>query len=223
LIFSPIDCPSRILDLGTGTGQWAIDGMLGEETLRRAPANHPPPAVGDSYPMAEVIGTDLSPIQPSWIPPNVKFIVDDLEDEWVVGGNFDLIHTRHLLPVLRNVDRLIATMWDNLLPGGWAEFQEFGGELCCDDGSLPADSALRRFFDLCAESVKEYGMSFRVANNLAGPLAALGFQNVRCQVFKTPIGVWPKVGGGKRGRSSECLRGLKSGSAAVVARQTWLT
>lgn len=39
--------PGRILDIGTGTGIWAID-------------------VGDEYPSAEIIGTDLSPTQPSW-------------------------------------------------------------------------------------------------------------------------------------------------------------
>lgn len=26
----------------------------------------------DEFPSAEVIGTDLSPIQPSWVPPNLK-------------------------------------------------------------------------------------------------------------------------------------------------------
>lgn len=48
---APIDKPQRILDVGTGTGIWAID-------------------MADSFPSAEVIGTDLSPIQPRWIPPN---------------------------------------------------------------------------------------------------------------------------------------------------------
>ncbi|KAL1981644.1 hypothetical protein VTN96DRAFT_2358 [Rasamsonia emersonii] len=39
--------PRRILDLGTGTGLWAID-------------------MAKKYPQATVIGTDLSPIQPAW-------------------------------------------------------------------------------------------------------------------------------------------------------------
>jgi 2-polyprenyl-3-methyl-5-hydroxy-6-metoxy-1,4-benzoquinol methylase len=47
----PLDEPHRILDIGTGTGIWAID-------------------MADQYPMAEVIGTDLSPIQPDWVPAN---------------------------------------------------------------------------------------------------------------------------------------------------------
>jgi ubiquinone/menaquinone biosynthesis C-methylase UbiE len=44
---APLDKPQRILDIGTGTGIWAID-------------------IADQFPEAEVIGTDLSPIQPSW-------------------------------------------------------------------------------------------------------------------------------------------------------------
>jgi len=39
--------PQRILDCGTGTGIWALD-------------------VGEVFPSAEVIGVDLSPIQPIW-------------------------------------------------------------------------------------------------------------------------------------------------------------
>jgi len=51
---APIDSDiQKVLDVGTGTGLWAID-------------------FGDTYPNAEVIGTDLSPIQPSWVPPNVS-------------------------------------------------------------------------------------------------------------------------------------------------------
>jgi hypothetical protein len=29
-------------------------------------------AVGEKFPSAEVLGLDLSPIQPTWVPPNVK-------------------------------------------------------------------------------------------------------------------------------------------------------
>jgi metalloendopeptidase OMA1, mitochondrial len=52
--------PRRILDIGTGTGTWCIE-------------------MGDAFPGATVIGTDLSPtLMPSVSSPNVSFLVDDL-------------------------------------------------------------------------------------------------------------------------------------------------
>ena len=50
--------PDKILDIATGSGSWAID-------------------MGDEFPQAQVIGTDLSPIQNNLVPPNVQFIIDD--------------------------------------------------------------------------------------------------------------------------------------------------
>ena len=48
LHFAPFDAKSaKILDVGTGTGIWAIE-------------------MADDYPEAEIIGTDLSATQPSW-------------------------------------------------------------------------------------------------------------------------------------------------------------
>jgi len=49
------------LDIGTGTGIWAID-------------------FATEFPAANVVGTDLSPIQPEFVPPNCHFEVDDAED-----------------------------------------------------------------------------------------------------------------------------------------------
>ena len=51
----------------------------------------------DLFPSATVTGTDLSPIQPSWVPPNVQFEVDDCTDEWLYGKDtFDFVHIRGL-------------------------------------------------------------------------------------------------------------------------------
>ena len=50
--------PRKILDIATGTGRWAIE-------------------MGDEFPLTSVIGTDLSPVQPEIVPPNVRFYIDD--------------------------------------------------------------------------------------------------------------------------------------------------
>ena len=67
-----------VLDVGTGTGLWAVD-------------------MGDRYPSCEIIGTDLSPTQVPYAPPNVRFEIDDCCSEWTYPENsFDLIHVRGL-------------------------------------------------------------------------------------------------------------------------------
>ncbi|KIW10107.1 hypothetical protein PV08_11067 [Exophiala spinifera] len=78
----------RVLDIGTGTGIWAIQ-------------------IGDTFPSAVVIGNDLSPIQPQWVPPNVKFEVDDVESEWPYSQPFDYIHSRYMAGSIADWPRLM--------------------------------------------------------------------------------------------------------------------
>lgn len=94
LFFAPIgDHPQQIIDLGTGTGSWAI-------------------AMADKYPSAQIVGLDLSPIQESWIPPNLRFIVEDIHDPWIYGNGFDLVHFRHVSLFLREFDSVIAKCFE---------------------------------------------------------------------------------------------------------------
>jgi len=69
--------PQRILDVGAGTGVWWIE-------------------MGDLYPSAEIIGIDLSGDMPAFVPPNVKFEIDDAEEPWTFSQLFDYIHTRYM-------------------------------------------------------------------------------------------------------------------------------
>jgi hypothetical protein len=49
------------------------------------------------FPEAHVIGNDISPIQPNWVCPNLEFVVEDYEAEWLyIAESFDLIHARLL-------------------------------------------------------------------------------------------------------------------------------
>ena len=59
----PLNDPKEILDVGCGSGIWAID-------------------MADEYAGCQVLGTDLSPVQPTWLPPNCRFEVDDFELDW---------------------------------------------------------------------------------------------------------------------------------------------
>lgn len=49
----------------------------------------------DEHASAEVIGVDLSPIQPGFVPPNCRFEVDDVNEHWTYPeANFDFVHVR---------------------------------------------------------------------------------------------------------------------------------
>lgn len=56
--------------LAPDSGQCTCD----KATLRVSAANHAVSCsdFADTYPNCEVIGTDISPIQPGWVPPNLK-------------------------------------------------------------------------------------------------------------------------------------------------------
>ena len=60
-----------------------------------------------------VIGNDVSPIQPSWVPVNVRFEVDDIEEEWSHPKNhFDYIHMRSLSGAIADWPNLMKSSFE---------------------------------------------------------------------------------------------------------------
>lgn len=76
LYLAPISSPKHVIDLGTGTGRWAID-------------------FADHHEDAEVLGIDLSVVEGT-SHPNLRFIVDDICSEWTHNTKFDFVHSRAL-------------------------------------------------------------------------------------------------------------------------------
>ncbi|KAL4418184.1 methyltransferase domain-containing protein [Colletotrichum abscissum] len=89
----------RILDIGTGSVE-----------------------MGDRFPNTEIIGVDLSAVQPSWVPHNVKFEIDDVESRWVGNRMFDYIFVRYMLVSIQDWPKLVQNIYEYLNPGGWVEF-----------------------------------------------------------------------------------------------------
>ncbi|TKW49507.1 hypothetical protein CTA1_1332 [Colletotrichum tanaceti] len=174
LYFAPIgDGPQKIIDLGTGTGIWAIE-------------------MGDLFPSAEIHGLDLSPIQPVWVPSNVKFLVDDVEDTWLNGRNFDFVHLRNMVPVLKSPVNLLRNAYEHMRPGGWVELQDVDGQVHCDDGTLPPDWPLVRFTDHLVEAFAKFGTNSHAAVFGRQYLEQAGFVNIQHHTVKLPYGTWPR-------------------------------
>ncbi|KPM35459.1 hypothetical protein AK830_g11128 [Neonectria ditissima] len=174
LFYAPIgDHPQKIADLGTGTGLWAIE-------------------VGDKFPSAEVMGLDLSPIQPVWVPTNVKFLVDDVEDEWLNGDDFDFVHLRNMIPILKSPVNLLRQAYDHMKPGAWVELQDVDGQCHSDDASMPADWPIQRFTDILVQAFAQFGTNAHAAVFGAQYLADAGFVNIQHNYVKLPYGTWPR-------------------------------
>lgn len=178
LFFAPVEEGNlkRVLDAGTGTGIWVED-------------------VADKYPDTEVYGIDLSPIQPRWSPPNVKYQVDDLEQPWTFPPNhLDLVHTRIMLGSIRNWPAFFAQSLKCLRPGGYIECQELDVDARTDDGSLAEDSVIHQWCRNQEEAMqKAGGMSLRITGEkLKSQLLDAGFVDVEVREFKIPIGKWPQ-------------------------------
>jgi hypothetical protein len=104
----------------------------------------------EQNPESDVLGTDLSPIQPEYVPANCRFEIDDAEDEWVYSYKFDYIHGRYMCAFLTDCARLLRQVFDNLNPGGWVEFMETVIYFQSQDGSLNG-TALERWNKLLLE------------------------------------------------------------------------
>jgi SAM-dependent methyltransferase len=165
--------PHRILDLGTGTGIWAID-------------------IGDKYPSAEVLGNDLSPIQPSLVPPNVKFEVDDVENEWVYGSKFDFIHSRYLAGAIKDWPKLMSQAFKFTKPGGWVEFQDFDMKFYTTNGEFTPGCPLDKWTDTIIEGIKKLNLEPEPGPKLEGWVRDAGFENVHHRLLPIPVGQWPK-------------------------------
>jgi hypothetical protein len=132
------------------------------------------------------LGTDLSPIQPTWVPPNAKFYIDDAESEWVYSDaeSFDFIHCRTMSGSITDWDRLTQQCYTHLSPGGWLEFQEPIALCESDDGTLEQAEDMLRWQELCHGAAAKFKKDIRVGDTLKARMEAAGFVDVQEKVVK---------------------------------------
>jgi len=148
----------------------------------------------DEFPHIEVVGTDLSPIQPSWVPPNVRFEIDDLTQPWTwKEGSFDFVHMRNLCGSVSDWPVIFREAYRVLSPGSWVESRELEAVLYSDDGTVEPGSALDTWGRLFTEAGKRIGKSFTVLVDDVQQIGirAAGFVDVHAVDYKVPLGGWP--------------------------------
>lgn len=148
----------------------------------------------DLYPASEVLGVDLSPIMPPWMPPNCRFMVDDIESDWPFREDekFDYIHARSLCGAIRDWGRLFGQCYTHLKPGGWVEFQEYEAWVKSDDGGMERAVSVAQWQQYIDDASVKFGKRMNVAEKLKDKMVNAGFENCCDDAFKIPIGPWPK-------------------------------
>nr|A0A384XC21.1 RecName: Full=Methyltransferase str2; AltName: Full=Strobilurin A biosynthesis cluster protein r2 [Strobilurus tenacellus]ATV82112.1 S-adomet dependent methyltransferase 1 [Strobilurus tenacellus] len=100
---TPVDLgqPKKILEIGAGSGAWAIQAAK-------------------LYPDADVLAIDMNPIPARPLPPNVRYQnINVLEPFPFEAASFDVIHIRLVLCHLPDGHSVLKRIIDLVAPGGW--------------------------------------------------------------------------------------------------------
>ncbi|KFY27256.1 hypothetical protein V493_03618 [Pseudogymnoascus sp. VKM F-4281 (FW-2241)] len=173
LFLAPISLnPQKVIDVGTGTGIWAID-------------------FADAHPSAMVIGTDLSPIQPCFVPPNLKFELDDAQLDWTYEENsFDFVHIRCLMGSINDWAKLYSDVFRCTRPGGYIESLEMDIQFTSDDGSVKPGDVMYDWSTLFINAGETMQRTFKIPKMSRRLIEAAGFVDVVETKYKVPVGGW---------------------------------
>ncbi|MFZ0214419.1 MAG: class I SAM-dependent methyltransferase [Candidatus Dormiibacterota bacterium] len=172
---APVSNPARILDAGTGTGQWAFD-------LCR------------EFPDALTVGMDVGLSSKLPGPPTYRFVRGSIAEGLPFKDRtFDFVHQRLLRAGIP------AAAWGTVVgdlarvtrPGGWVELAEIR------NGIDPAGAATRRLFDLLLQLSAALKLDVDGPPRLAldGLLASAGLVEIETRPVVVPVGEW----GGRMG------------------------
>ncbi|KAI5926533.1 S-adenosyl-L-methionine-dependent methyltransferase [Camillea tinctor] len=168
LHLAPVIKPRRVLDLGTGPGDWVL-------------------GFGKRNPKSAVLGIDVERVHPEHELPNCRFQVFDFTEKWMFGS-FDFIHLRMLgsLPS----DDVITSIYDNLNPGGWAEFTEWIVILQSPDHSID-HTAFYKWNRYIQKGMHKIGKSITYPLEYKNALRKAGFSNITERKYAVPVNTWP--------------------------------
>ena len=184
IIHAPLENPTKILDIGCGTG-----------IVTRQ--------VGTVYPTATVYGIDLSPVPPPTssdaipsTPPNVSYVLGDIrklasEDDRLSAGDCDCIFQRLLVCGMTHWPSYIAQMATLLRAGGWLEIHDYA-EIWYD-ARRKSDRTISREWKWQQEmrrGAAQLGMDLDIGLHAADYMRQAGLVDVKVEEYVVPMGTW---------------------------------
>src|SRR5579884_3217691 len=166
---APVESPVRVLDVGTGTGQWGFE-------------------MAHRFPTALVVGFDLVRGKPN-PPPGYRHVRGNLLQGLPFRDDvFDFVHQRFLIwgiPVAA-WPGAVAELVRVTRPGGWVELTEIPTEL------RQAGPSTERLFALFLQMAGSQGLDTEgiVFRSLDDYLRRAGLEEVRRRELSLPVGEW---------------------------------
>ncbi|KAH7908542.1 S-adenosyl-L-methionine-dependent methyltransferase [Hygrophoropsis aurantiaca] len=174
----------NILDLGCGTGLWALE-------------------MASEFPEADVIGIDTTLPRISAPRENCRFMITDITTRFSFEDNsFDVVQMR-IVPSLANRENILQEIWRVLRPGGFVLFLEpaeiFSGATQSRPPSFLEEDRLlstspHRGVAKEQNSDFTWSIAFKLAEILRDAKDPTGnalFGDVQEKRFEFPVGAWP--------------------------------
>jgi SAM-dependent methyltransferase len=171
---APIHQPGAILDVGTGTGRWALEMAI-------------------LFPQANVVGMDLA-APPSEVlayqgmevrPKNYSFVQGDILQAFpFADASFDFVHQRLVflaVPTAR-FQGVVNELVRVTRYGGWVELVEGGGL------SQSSGDAVQTWLRWLGAASAQRGIDSRQGSQIAQFLTAAGLSSVRAHEYLLPAG-----------------------------------
>lgn len=170
----PHPTDARVLDLGCGTGIWAID-------------------FAEAFPDSFVVGVDLSSIQPAGHPRNCHFYAPfDFEFPWAKLGeeSWDVIRLQMCGGSVVNWPSLYRRVSAHLRPDAWFEQVDIDFEPRCEVRALDGSALYNWYHNLrqaTSDAARPISHQFHA---IIDHLQNAGFTDIKHKHFVLPLSRW---------------------------------
>lgn len=163
----------RALDLGTGTGRWAIE-------------------MAQEFPHVKWYGLDIVPIATRLPPDNVWFEMQDVSERLRFNNaGVDLVHARSISMAVRDYPRMLREVARVLRPGGLFLACEWGRYPAITRRIYPRPNIPRseEFYRVVGDALWRTKGIVPIARDIANHMRASGFfEEIRERTVEMPIG-----------------------------------